>query len=240
MGRGFDDVVEMRGSEGVAAEGFQELADGAVVGDRVEFRLHALEPVAAIRPGAEHAAQVEIGLDALLLDVVEAFVIGLPDVDLRIRKRRAVGGPDRTADQHRLALLVEADIGAHGEFGGVGDVEGAEDGGFGGAGGFAVVDRVHQHRDAGHVGEKDELLPPVGAHVAGGGQELDRLEPLGLGRLDFLDGGVEVAGEDGHDLGEALVLRLGVAGDDDLGGGGFGEEPLFGHVSAPGLRGGCG
>ena len=175
-----------------------------------------------------------------MLDVVEAFVIGLPDVDLGVCQGCAVGRADGAADQHRVALLVKADVRSHREFRRVGDVEGAEDGGFAGAGGFAVVDRVDQHRDAEDVAEQDELLPPVGAHVAGGGEELDRFEPFGLGRFDFLHGGVEVAGENCHDLGKPLVGRLGVARDDDLGGGGFGEEPLFGHVSAPGLRGGCG
>jgi hypothetical protein len=81
----------------MAAELAQQLPDRSVVGDRVVFRLHAPEVVASVRSGAEHAAQVEVRLNALLLNVVEALVIGLPDIDLGVIDRLAVGIEDASA-----------------------------------------------------------------------------------------------------------------------------------------------
>tara|TARA_R110002020_G_scaffold77450_15_gene195528 strand:+ start:2526 stop:2861 length:336 start_codon:yes stop_codon:yes gene_type:complete len=92
--------------------------------------LHGAEPVSAVFARAEHAAQVEIGLNALLLDVVETIVIGLPDVDDRALHRIALRIRDAPTDQHVFALLVEADIGSHLALGRSGNVERAEHGGF--------------------------------------------------------------------------------------------------------------
>jgi hypothetical protein len=79
---------------------------------------------------------------------------------------------------------------------------------FGRAGRFAVVDRVDQHRHAEHVGQQDEFLPPFVAHVAGVGEEHDRLEPFVLGRFDLLHRLVQLAGDHFHDGFQPLVLAV--------------------------------
>ena len=62
-----DDEVEVRRPIGLTAERREELADRAVVGDRIKLGLDRTEPVAAVRAGAEDSAQVGVRLDTLLL-----------------------------------------------------------------------------------------------------------------------------------------------------------------------------
>ena len=62
------------------------------------------EPEPAVAVGGEQSAQVLVRLDVGLLDVVEAVVVGLPDVDLRARQRLAVRGRDPAGDQARGPL----------------------------------------------------------------------------------------------------------------------------------------
>jgi hypothetical protein len=71
-----------------------------------------------------------------------------------------------------------------------------------------VVDGLHQHRDAEHVGEQDELLPRAVALVAGGGEKRDRLRPLALGELDILDERVQVPNQRPQDLPAAITLPV--------------------------------
>ena len=58
-----------------------------------------------------------------------------------------------------------------------------------------MIDRVDQHRDAERVGQEDELLTLVGAHLTRAGQERDRLLPLGAGRLELAHYRVQVGGD---------------------------------------------
>jgi hypothetical protein len=152
-----------------------------------------------------------------LLNVVEALVIGLPDIDLGVIDRLAVGPGDASLDQHRVAFLVEADIRAHRQFRRVGNVERAKNGGFGRTRRLAVVDGVNQHRDAQDIGQQDIFLPPVIAHLAGPGQEHDRLEPFLLGGFDLLDGRMKVPRDHLHHLRQPFILRLGVTADHHVG-----------------------
>ena len=68
--------MQMGRAVGVTSQLSQQLADRTVIGDRIIFRFHRAEPVTPVRPGAKHAAQVEIRLNALLLNVIKPFVIG--------------------------------------------------------------------------------------------------------------------------------------------------------------------
>ena len=49
----------------------------------------------------------------------------------------------------------------------------------------AVIGRLKEHGDAEGVGKQDPFLAPVGAHLAGGGQKIDRLPPFFDGSLDL-------------------------------------------------------
>ena len=86
-----------------------------------------------------------------------------------------------------------------------------------------MVDRVDQHRDAERVRQEDELLTPVVAHLAGGGEEPDRRHPFVHGRLDLANDRMEVRDDRGHDLLEARVAALRHALDDRRRGGVFVE-----------------
>ena len=77
---GADDVMQMGGPERVPPQRVHQLRNGAISGDRVEFRLAAFEPVFPLRIRAKHRAPVEIGLDALLLPIIKPVVIGLPNI----------------------------------------------------------------------------------------------------------------------------------------------------------------
>ena len=48
------------------------------------LRPYCLEPVFPVLTGPKDAAQVEVRLNALLLDIIKALVIGLPDINLHV------------------------------------------------------------------------------------------------------------------------------------------------------------
>ena len=71
----------MRGSVWVPTEIFKQFADGTVCRDGIVPRPDSLEPIGAVSSGAENPTKIEIRLNALLLDIIETFVIGLPNID---------------------------------------------------------------------------------------------------------------------------------------------------------------
>jgi len=91
-------------------------------------------------------------------------------------------------------------------------VKRSEHGRFGRALGLAVTDQIDHHRHAERVREQDEFLPLVAAHLAGFGQDFDRLEPFGLGQLDLLDEVVQVLDQRQHDPPQPGVGRRREAG----------------------------
>ena len=78
-------------------------------------------------------------------------------------------------------------------------MERTEHGRFGRALGFPVADQVDHHRHPERIGEQNEFLAFVAAHLAGFSQNLDRMEPFGLGQFDLLDELVQVLDERQHD-----------------------------------------
>ncbi len=111
-------------------------------------------------------------------------------------------------------------------------MERPQDRGRGGAGRLAGVHHHHQHRQAQHVGEQDELLALVVRDLAGGGQELDRRHPLLAGQLDLLGEGVQVLDGGGHQLGHARRMAGRPPLDGDVGDAVLGHE---GHGPPRGL-----
>ena len=211
----------------MAPQGLEHLPDRAIGRYGVIPGLDAAKPVGAVATGAEDAAQVKFGLDALLLDIIKAFVVGLPDVDFGSVNRLALGIKDTPAHEHGLAFLVEADVGAHFQLRRAVNMERAEHGRFRGARRFAVVDGVDQHGNAHDVGKQDKFLAPVVGLVAGGGEELDGLQPFVLAGFELFDRCVQVLDQYADYLPQPWVSVGGDAADDDFGGVGFGEVALF-------------
>ena len=189
---GGDDVVQVRRAVRMAPQGLEHLPDRAIGGDGVIPGFDAAKAVGAISASAEDAAQVKFGLDALLLDVVKAFVVGLPDVDFGGGNGITFYVEDAPAHEHGLAFLVEADVGAHLQLRRAVNVKGTEHGRFRGARRFAVVDGVDQHGNAHDVGKQDKFLAPIVGLVTGGGEELDGLQPFFLTRFELFDRRVQV------------------------------------------------
>ena len=75
-------------------------------------RLDRAKPEAAVRVRREYAAKVHLRLDGLLLDVIEAVFIGLPDVQKGTRDRAPFCIRDLPRYEKRLALAVAANVGA--------------------------------------------------------------------------------------------------------------------------------
>ena len=224
---GGDDVVQVRRAVRMAPQGLQHLPHRAIGRYGVIPGLDAAKAVGAISASAEDAAQVKFGLDALLLDVVKAFVVGLPDVDFGGGDGLAFGVEDAPAHEHGFAFLVEADVGAHCQLRRAVDMKGTEHGRFRGARRLAVIDGVDQHRYPQHIGKQDKFLAPVVALVAGGSEELDGLQPFVLAGFELFDRRVQVLDQYADDLPQAWVGVGGDAADDDFGGIGFGEVALF-------------
>jgi hypothetical protein len=88
--------------------------------------------------------------------------------------------------------------------------------GLGAARGLALVHRRDQHRQAQRVGQQHEFLPLVAAQPPGVAEEADAVEPFGLGQPCFAGEGVQVLHQAGHQLAQARLGRLGMAGDDGL------------------------
>src|SRR5262249_53990455 len=91
-------------------------------------------------------------------------------------------------DQGRGSLLVEmSDVAAYRQFGRAQPMKRAKYSRLGGPVWFAMADQVDDHRYPERVRKQNKFLPLVAAHPAGFGQDLDRLEPLGLGKRGFFD-----------------------------------------------------
>ena len=90
--------------------------------------------------------------------------------------------------------------------------------------GPAMIDRIHQHAHAQHVGGHDEFLPLARAHLPGAGQPVDRGCPFRLRRLDFVHEAVEMLDQRLHDLPQARIGNVLPALKHHIG------EVVFGHI----------
>src|SRR5215218_5190191 len=204
---GGDDEVDVGRPVGMAAGGRQEPAHRAVGGDRVGARGDRAEPEAAVAVAGEKAPAVPLRLGAGLLDVVEAVVVGLPDVDQGAGQGGAVQGADLAGDHAGLAGGDQVDGVAQLAAGRGDHVERPEHGRVGRHRRRPVVDGVDQHGHPEHVREQDELLAGVVALLPGGGQEPDGPLPLLEGRLDLAHEPVQVPDQAAQDLPEPRIGR---------------------------------
>ena len=160
--------VHVRRPPRMPAQGLQQRPDRPVVRDRICHGHDGLEPEDALGVAGHDAAAVGPGVVGVL-HVVVARGVGLPDVDLAAGDGVAGRVFEGAEHEARLAGGVGGDGGAIGQVLGFVRVEGPQDGAFGAVGGFRVVDRVDQEREAQHVRQQDELLETRSAAGGGGG-----------------------------------------------------------------------
>src|ERR1700704_1270154 len=82
-----DNEMDVRRAVRVPAHLAKQLSDGAVVGDRVEFRPDRFEPIRTVGIRGENTPKVHLRLKALLLNIIKALIIGLPNVEHSSRNR---------------------------------------------------------------------------------------------------------------------------------------------------------
>lgn len=117
----------------------EEFADGSVRGDRIRNRHDGFEIKLSLLIGVQHRALIRSRARGVL-DVVETFTVGFPDVDFYAFDGGAGGGADGAGYEAGGPLGIVGDEGAvRGDFCFVG-VEGAEDCSFGCVGWFGVGD----------------------------------------------------------------------------------------------------
>lgn len=149
--------VEMRRPPAVASQLREELSDGAVMGNGVADGLDAFKPEHALFV-RDHDAALAGLVPALVLNVVVAAAIRLPDVDLDAGDRVTVAVLNSAQAEERLSLRVVGHLGAIAQRGGIVGVERSENGPLGGIGGLGVVNAVYEQGEAEDIGEEDEFL----------------------------------------------------------------------------------
>src|SRR5713101_6014712 len=177
----------------------EQLPNRSIVWYSVGDGFDSHKAVASLAVGAELAAQIHLGLLGVLLLVQPVFVC-LPDIEQSTGNGCPSGGKHAPRHDHRLAPTIFADGSPHGQLCCAFPVERAEDRALGCPTRQAMIDGIDQHRDPGNVGEQDELLAPLIAHVTSSGQELNPQCPFFLGELNLAHKGVNVGDEAGHYL----------------------------------------
>src|ERR1022692_3301561 len=126
--------------------------------------------------GAEIAAHVH-RLAIAFLQVVQPSLAGLPDLDQRIRNRRAMDVGDLTMHDELLLRRLLHDLRPQRQFRRAFAVEWAEQAALRTKLlRLAIVQRVDHGADAKHIGQQDELLPDWGARLTDRGQDLEALD----------------------------------------------------------------
>jgi hypothetical protein len=134
------------------------------------------------------------------------FFVSFPDLDARARDGPAVGIADASDHPARLAGCPEGHVAARFDERSAGHEERAEDRRFGGVAVGLVVDADHLHGEAEHVGQQNELLPPVGGDVPALRKEPHRRVPFLFRQSGLAHESVEVPDQRLHELLEPLVV----------------------------------
>ena len=104
--------MQVRGPLERPADALEQAPDRAVRGHPVAARARARVAHAAVRVGAEAAAQVELGLLVGALVLERAVGVRLPGLELGARHGVAVEVDDPQAHVERLAAAVQTQVGA--------------------------------------------------------------------------------------------------------------------------------
>jgi hypothetical protein len=123
----------------VTVQCFKQLPHRPVIRDRVRHRQNRFEPETSLLIARQDSSAIRPGPIGVL-DVVEAFGVGFPDVDAGVRDGVPVCVFDRAEDQQGLAGCILGDQRAVGSVLCFVRVEGSEEGSFGTVRGLGVVD----------------------------------------------------------------------------------------------------
>jgi hypothetical protein len=165
------------------------------------------------------------------LRLIEAFAVGLPEIELGAGHRFAVQIANGAADEAGNAGRSRGHVGAVAQFRRAGDMKKAFDRRRRRRLALqAMVDRINEHADAKHIGRENEFLALIAAHLAGAREPIDRRRPFRLGRLDLADEGVKMRDQRRHDLAQTRIGNIGPALLDDIG------QILLGDVGRGFLR----
>src|SRR5208337_5495819 len=166
--------------------------------------------------GSEAGAQMPPRL-RVVLHVVELIRRRLPNLDQGIPYRVPVLRRDRSFDDKRWAiLLAQQNRVATLELPLPPRIERAEHCRIGQSRSGRVVHSVDQHRNPEDIGEQDELLAVLGAHLASLSEKLDRVSPLLVTERRLAEDRMQVPDQHLHHLAHARVRRGGNASDNIL------------------------
>ncbi|MNT14133.1 hypothetical protein D3C72_1491260 [compost metagenome] len=180
VSRRFDLEMQMGGAPRMPPERLQHPADRPVMRDGVGYCQDRAEVELAFGVGPQPRACLVVRRVGTL-DIVKAFVIRLPDGQLRAGHGFAVEPMHAAGHEARNAVRAVCNIAAVVDQGRVLDIERAEYGGLRAPLRFAVVQGRDQRGQSEGIGQQDELLPLVVAHLPGFRQEPDALEPFLFG-----------------------------------------------------------
>src|SRR5262249_48724472 len=100
------DEMKVSGTVGMTPELFQELAYRPIRWNRIVAWLDRSKPIPPFLVCAEDSSKVALRLNAFLLNIVEAIVVGLPCIDSCAGNRPALGVDDLPAYDQWLALSI--------------------------------------------------------------------------------------------------------------------------------------
>ena len=102
--------MDVRSPVGMTPESAQQLAYGTIVGDGIVPRLHGFEPVFTVFVSRKHSTKVPVRLCAFLLNIIEAIIIGLPNINQSPGNGFSTCVDNSTFNSQRVALVVQTDI----------------------------------------------------------------------------------------------------------------------------------
>lgn len=133
------------------AQPAQQLPHRPVIRNRIRHGHDGVEPEHALCIAVYDGATVGLAAPVVVLHVVLAVAVSLPDIHLNAGHGVAGGGLDGAQDEQRVAVGVGGDGEAVGVGGGVVGVEGAEDSALCGVRGLGMVDGVDEEGEADYV-----------------------------------------------------------------------------------------
>src|SRR5579864_7499869 len=122
--------------------------------------------------------------EIVVLHVVFACIVRLPEVDSRSSDRLTARRQDPTIDDAGFSWRAAGDVITVFESRRAVDEERTENRRLRCSVLYAVVETNHEHRSTENVGEEDELLAPLVGDTSDLGEELDPIQPFVLRQFD--------------------------------------------------------